>query len=104
MILLDAVSGLPPETTFVGQGILATILMWFMWRSEKKQEACAAASLEIRDAVKEASSENRETIDRLSNAILLQTMAHPNFPEAAKPAVNQILEDIKEAAAKRKHE
>lgn len=101
-LLLDAVSGLPPETTFVGQGILGAVLMWFMWRSEKKQDASVAASLEVRDAVRESASEHQATIDRLAAAILTQTMVHPNFPDAAKPAVDQMLDEIKESAAKRK--
>lgn len=100
-MLLDAVSGLPPETTFVGQGILGAILMWFMWRSEKKQDACAAASLEVRDAVLKSAGDNQATTDRLAAAILTQTMMHPNFPDAAKPAVDQMLDEIKDSAARR---
>jgi len=89
--LADAVSGIPAETTIVGQGLLGIVLGWFMWRNEKKQDAQTSS---IQDMA--------STIDRLSTAILTQTIVHPNLPESAEPAIHRMLDEIKESETKRK--
>jgi len=85
------VPGLPFETTFVGQGIIGCVLLWFMWRNEKKQDTHT-------DAIQDMAG----TIDRLSAAILSQTIVHPNLPKSAEPAIQQMINEIKDAEVKRK--
>lgn len=102
-------AGLPQDATVLGQGIVATlitmlggVLTWFMWRNEKKSDQVMETCKEMADAIRESSNNHSSTIDRLSAAMLAQTMVHPNLAEGAKPALEQMMADIKEADAKRK--
>jgi hypothetical protein len=102
-------TGLPPETTILGQtiiggliSILGTVLGWFMWRNEKKNDQVIQSFKEMADAMRGSISDHSSTIDRLSAAMLAQTLVHPNLPDAAKPALNQMMEDIKEADVRRR--
>ncbi len=103
-VVADAVTGGAPatfETTLLGQGVLGAVLFWFMWINQRHREAQAKEFTSIAGTISsntislgEKIGKNGERIDRLSKVILIQTMSHPNFPEAAQESATGILREI----------
>lgn len=84
-----AVGDMAIDQSVIGQGLIVTILGWFMVRYEKKT-----------DKHTEAIEKQSEALDRMSKSILVQTMTHPNFPTAAEPQVQEVLKAIEDAKKK----
>lgn len=79
------------DASLVGQGIIVSVIGWFMIRYEKKT-----------DNQTNAIERHSEALDRMSKAILVQTMTHPNFPKAAEAQVQEVLTAIDVASKKGK--
>ncbi len=79
------------DASIVGQGIIVTVIGWFMIRYEKKT-----------DNQTNAIERHSEALDRMSKAILVQTMTHPHFPKAAESQVQEVLTAIEVASKKEK--
>jgi hypothetical protein len=68
---------------FLGAGIPGAILWWFATKNDQRLLSVENRMTNVENA-----------LDRSTKAQLVQTLVHPALPEAAKPKIQEVIDEI----------